>query len=131
MSRDHGSQPQAPIAAHLYLRFSTVALVRKISGLTILALLLTSAAFAEPEANYRVNCSQCHGADGAGKTNFASRARVPDLRSKEVQDMTDEEIYSSIARGTRHKNYPHAFEMRGMTKADIKLLVGYIRTMKK
>ena len=105
--------------------------LHKIFGLSIVALLLTSAAFAEPQANYRVNCSQCHAVDGSGKTSFAARARVPDLRSKEVQDMTDEDMYTSIARGTRHKAYPHAFELRGMAKEDIKLLVGYIRTMKK
>ena len=87
-------------------------------------------AFADGESTYKANCASCHGANGSGKTSFAAKARVPDLRTREVQDMSDDEMYSSIARGTRHKIYPHGYELRGMSKTDIKAIVAYIRTLK-
>jgi len=107
--------------------------VRKLTGLLLSALLLTASlpAFADGEAVFRKNCATCHANDGSGKTSFAARARIPDLRSKEVQSLTDEELYSSIARGTRHKAYPHAFEMRGMPKSEVDALVVYLRSIKK
>jgi mono/diheme cytochrome c family protein len=83
------------------------------------------------EALFNANCAKCHGRDGAGKTAIAAKLHIPDLGSRVVQSLTDTEIYDSIARGTRHKQYPHAYEFRGMSQADINSLVGYIRGLAK
>lgn len=106
---------------------------RKFSGLILAVLFFGSIlpAFAEAESLYRANCINCHAGDGSGKTAYATRVPVPDLHSKAVQDRTDNELYESVARGNRHKNYPHAYELRGMSSSDIRSLVVYIRAMKK
>ena len=59
----------------------------------------------------------------------AKRLKAADLRSKAVQDLSDEEIYKTIAYGVRHKNYPHAFARRGLTEKQVADLVVYIRKL--
>lgn len=76
-------------------------------------------------------CATCHGKDGAGKTAFAQRTRIPDLGSSEVQSMSDRAIYDSIAKGTGHKEYPHSFAMRGMSTSEIESLVKKVREFAK
>jgi hypothetical protein len=48
---------------------------------------------------------------------------VPDLRSKQVKDMSDADMTDSIANGTKHYAYPHAFLHVGMTDGQIAGLV--------
>jgi mono/diheme cytochrome c family protein len=76
------------------------------------------------------SCAGCHNKNGDGKTNYAKKIPVPDLRSKDIQGKPDEELYALIARGSRHVNYPHAFELRGMSRENVLTLIQYIRTMK-
>lgn len=83
---------------------------------------------ADVPATYTKNCIVCHGADGHGKAAASLKGEIPDLHSKQVQEMSDDEIYDTIARGTGHKNYPHAFLYRGLSPKDIHELVKYIRT---
>jgi mono/diheme cytochrome c family protein len=80
---------------------------------------------------YDAKCASCHGKDGVGKTAFAQKAHIPNLASPEVQSMSDKEIYESIARGTHHKEYPHAFAMRGMSDSEILSLVKRVRDFAK
>jgi len=77
-------------------------------------------------ASYNSQCASCHGDDGRGKTK--TNFKVPDLHSKTVQDLSDEELYETIARGAKHREYPHAFLYRGMKEKDIRELVKFIRT---
>lgn len=57
--------------------------------------------------------------------------KAADLRSKVVQDLSDEEIYKTIAYGVGHKNYPHAFVKRGMTEKQVADIVVFIRKLGK
>ncbi len=82
---------------------------------------------ASGDSLFDAKCAFCHGKDGAGKTAFAQKAHIPNLASQEVQSMSDKDIFESIARGTHHKEYPHAFAMRGMPDSDIELLVKRVR----
>lgn len=77
------------------------------------------------------NCASCHGADGAGHTAAAAHMKIPDLRSKEVQQLTDKQIFDTIAYGTGHKQYPHAWVDKGMTGVLISDLVAYLRELAK
>jgi mono/diheme cytochrome c family protein len=43
--------------------------------------------------------------------------------------MSDAEVYNSIAHGTQHKEYPHAFSHTALTEEQIHGLVKYIRTL--
>ena len=91
--------------------------------------LATLAGGADVPAAYTNTCSKCHGVDGKGNPAAgAMKAAVPDLHSKAVQELSDEEMYQTIARGDRHKAYAHAFLYRGMTEKEIRELVKYIRT---
>jgi mono/diheme cytochrome c family protein len=82
---------------------------------------------------YALMCVSCHGKDGAGKTPAGQRFKLQDLRSPAVQDLSDTELYDAIATGTstKSKEYPHAFLARGLTKAEIRSVVAYVRTLKK
>lgn len=101
--------------------------------LLILFCAITSAGFtqASGESLFNNKCANCHAKDGSGKTAFAEKAKVPDLRSGQVQFMTDQEIYDCIATGKNHKAYPHSFAMRGMSAQEINSLVKYIRQIEK
>jgi mono/diheme cytochrome c family protein len=83
----------------------------------------------DSEALYSQKCANCHAKDGSGRTTVTSKLAVPDLRSKRIVEMSDSDIYDSIAHGTQHKEYPHAFLHIGMTEEQIQGLVKYIRVL--
>ena len=80
---------------------------------------------------YAQKCANCHAKDGSGHTTVTSKLDVPDLRSKRVVEMSDTDIYNSIAHGTQHKEYPHAFLHIGMPEEQIQGLVKYIRFLQR
>jgi hypothetical protein len=67
--------------------------------------------------------------DGSGSTPRGKKLGAADLRSKQVQDLSDEELFATIAYGVRHKQYPHAFVKRGLTLKQVADLVAHIRTL--
>lgn len=84
----------------------------------------------EGPAVYNVYCRSCHDSNGDGKTAAAHKLTLPDLRSPEIQKLTDAELYDSIGNGSRHKQYPHAFLRKGLSETQVHELVGYLRTLK-
>jgi mono/diheme cytochrome c family protein len=90
----------------------------------------TLAKMHDAAANYKEKCSVCHGDNGGGKTAAQNKMHVPDLRSKQIRSMSDAELYETIAKGTQHKEYPHAFLYAGLTEIEIHAIVSYIRMMK-
>jgi cytochrome c6 len=48
--------------------------------------------------NYKTNCALCHGTAGEG-SDMGKALNVKDLRSKEIQDMKDDEIKKAITNG--------------------------------
>jgi mono/diheme cytochrome c family protein len=100
-------------------------------GLIGLMLGASCALAQDSEALYTQKCANCHAKDGSGNTGVTSKLAVPDLRSKRIKDMTDADIYSSIAHGTKHKEYPHAFLHIGMTEEQVQGLVKYIRVLQR
>jgi len=85
----------------------------------------------DSEALFAQKCANCHAKDGSGHTGVASKLAVPDLRLKRIVEMSDTDIYNSIAHGTQHKEYPHAFLHIGMTEEQIQGLVKYIRVLQR
>lgn len=110
---------------------------RKWAVPTLLTLLLGLAGAAPSWAQkgiqpvYEKNCATCHGSDGAGNTAAAKRMKIPDLRSKEVQHLSDKELFNTIAYGNGHKQYPHAWADKGMSGVLIRDLVDYLRELAK
>lgn len=92
-------------------------------------LFLTAGTFAaEAPAAYSKHCVSCHAADGSGRKT-AALGQVPDLRSKPISSLTDEQLYNAIARGDRHQAYPHSFQRLGLSESDLGQIVRYIREL--
>jgi cytochrome c553 len=93
-----------------------------------LFLVLPTLSYAEGAADlYKTKCAACHGADGAGKP----AAKIPSLISDEVKAMSDADLTAAIAEGGKSKKATHAFQAKGLTPDQIKMLVSYIRGLKK
>jgi mono/diheme cytochrome c family protein len=89
-------------------------------------------AFAQQDAaaNYKEKCASCHSDDGSGRSAVPKKMNVPDLRSREIRSMSDDKLYETIARGTKHREYPHAFLYTGLKESELRDIVKYIRAMK-
>ena len=79
---------------------------------------------------FSTKCVSCHAKDGGGKTAFAQKATMPDLRTAAIQSKSDRDLHDSIGRGQGHKVYPHAYLMRGMTEGQLNAVIGYIRSIR-
>jgi mono/diheme cytochrome c family protein len=84
----------------------------------------------EAAALFRSHCANCHNSNGNGKTAAGEKMKIPDLRAPQVQGMSDEQLFQTIANGAHHKQYPHTFLRKGMREAQIRGLVAHIRTLK-
>ena len=105
---------------------------------TILAILLgfaAIAAFAGPTVNadagketFGKRCAICHGKTGAGDGPAAKafKGAIPDLSSKEVQDLKDADIAKVITEG-KGKMQP----VKDLSKGDVENLTAFIRSLKK
>jgi len=84
------------------------------------------AAAADAAAIFRSKCANCHGADGGGKTAVGKSMRLRDLRSAQIQGMSDEALFNVIANGKG--------KMPGYSKSlgadTCRALVAYIRSLK-
>lgn len=91
-------------------------------------LLVSACAFSQTESLYQAQCASCHGNDGT-PTDAGKNLGAADLKSAFVQDLTNEELFNSIARTDNHTAYAHAFLRRGMTSQQVYELVKYLRQM--
>lgn len=77
---------------------------------------------------YLDKCAVCHGKDGSGNTAKGRKVKAKDLRSAEIQKMTDAQLIDAVANGKGK-------DMDGFQKelgADmVKQLVAYCRTLAK
>lgn len=76
---------------------------------------------------YKAKCAACHGADLAGKP----MAKIPSLVSDEAKNAADADLTDMIANGGKAKKASHAFQAKGLTPDQIKLVVAYIREQQK
>jgi mono/diheme cytochrome c family protein len=85
-------------------------------------------AYGDAAANYAAKCASCHGADGKGQTTMGKKQKVKDYSTAEGQKFSDEEGVKAILEGMgKMKGYKD----KGITEADAKDLVKYIRAFKK
>src|SRR5688572_18528561 len=79
------------------------------------------------EKIYLDKCANCHSRDGSGQTAKGKQLKLKDLRSADVQKVTDAKMIELIAKGKG--------DMDGYQKElgddQIKTLVAYIRSMAK
>ncbi|HMG33695.1 MAG TPA: cytochrome c [Blastocatellia bacterium] len=81
---------------------------------------------ADAAATFKSKCASCHGADGSGNTPAGKSLKLKDLRSAEVQGMSDDQLYQIIAKG-KDKMPPYEKSLGADT---CKALVAYIRKLK-
>ena len=90
----------------------------------ILVIALPAAGFADGAATYKAKCTACHGADGSGQTPVGKSLKPKDLRSPDVQKMSDAEIATILSDG-KGKMPPSK-----LSPDDIKAVIGYVRGLK-
>lgn len=86
----------------------------------------SAAPSADVQQVYLDKCAVCHAKDGSGNTAKGKKVKAKDLRSAEVQKMTDAELLDAVAKGKGK-------DMDGFEKelgADtVKQLVTYCRSL--
>lgn len=92
----------------------------------VLILTILPARADDPGASvYKAKCAACHAADGSGNTPAGKSLKVRDLRSPEIQKMTDAEL---IAVTTNGKGKMPAYGSK-LSADQIKQVVAAIRAM--
>ena len=72
---------------------------------------------------FKAKCVLCHGADGAGNTPLGKQLQAANLRSKEVQKLSDEELHKVVHDG--QANMPPFGEQ--LTDDEISQVIQYVR----
>ena len=92
-----------------------------------LALLFSTYSLADTGADiYKMKCSACHGAHGAGDTMIGKNLKLRPLASPEVLNQSDAQIAASISQ-PKNKMPSHD---RKLSKDQIAAVVKYIRSLK-
>lgn len=94
--------------------------------MTIVALLalIPAGAAADGAAMFRTRCTPCHGADGSAQTPAGKAMKARDLRSADIQKLTDEQMTKSLTDG---KGKMPASKL---SATDMKLVIAFVRTLK-
>ena len=97
-----------------------------LAGLT--AALVVAADAKAGQAIYDKSCKSCHGPDGSPNPAVAKMMKVEmkDLKSAEVQAMSDADMKKVVAEGKGKMKPVHAVAV-----ADLDHVVAYVRTFKK
>jgi cytochrome c6 len=81
----------------------------------------------DAEKNYKAKCAACHAPDGSGSSAAGKAMGVRDLRSPDVQKMSDADLIAVISNG-KGKMPKYGDKMKD---TEIKDLVGYSRGLAK
>jgi cytochrome c553 len=102
-------------------------------SLAMIAASVLSARAADAKALYDKDCARCHGADGKGDTKMGKKNGAKDYTDAKVQaELTDDQAFKAIKEGLKDKSGKSLMKpAEGMSDADIKALVAYMRTFKK
>jgi len=82
----------------------------------------------DPPPAYLKHCAACHAADGTGRVSSAI-GKIPDLRSKTIASLSDDELFNAIARGDVHKSYAHSFLNQGVSESELRGIARYVRAI--
>lgn len=74
---------------------------------------------------FESKCASCHGKDGAGQTPMGKKLGLKNLKSPEVQAMTDAQMLEITKKG---KGKMPAYEGK-LTDAQIRDVISYIRSL--
>lgn len=102
-------------------------------SVAIIAASALSAAAGDAKATYEKDCAKCHGADGKGQTKMGQKLGAKDYTDAKVQaELKDDAAFKAIKEGFKDKEGKVVMKpLEGVSDADIKALVAYMRTFKK
>lgn len=82
---------------------------------------------------YDRDCSKCHGKEGRGDTKMGQKLGAKDYSHPKVQDaLTDEAAFKATKEGFKSAEGKVLMKpSEGLSDADIKSVVAYLRTFKK
>jgi cytochrome c6 len=96
--------------------------------LAAMAAATATTAFAQSGAdNYKAKCAMCHSADGTGKPAM----KVPSFKTPESIKESDADLSAAIKNGKGTGAVKMPSYAGKLTDAQIKDLVGYVRTLQK
>ena len=92
-----------------------------------------TASAADAKAIYEKDCAKCHGADGKGETKMGKKMGAKDYTDAKVQaELKDDAAIKAIKEGFKDKEGKVLMKpAEGVSDAEIKALVAYMRTFKK
>ena len=97
------------------------------------AAMIVSASAADVKENWEKSCAKCHGPDGKGDTKMGKKLGAKDYTEAKVQEeLKDENAVKAIKEGLKSKEGTSLMKpSEGLSDADIKGLVAYMRKFKK
>ena len=102
--------------------------MKKLAAAIALLGVMSISAFAESGMDvYNAKCKLCHGADGTPPAAMAKSMGIKDMKSPEIQNMSDADLKTAIEKG---KGKMPAFSGK-LTDAQIDEVLKYIRSLKK
>jgi cytochrome c6 len=89
---------------------------------------------ADAKENWTTHCAKCHGEDGKAETKMGKKAGAKNLTDPKVQEeLKDDKAFKSIKEGIKDgdKTVMKSYGEEGLSDAEIKALVTYVRGLKK
>jgi len=81
----------------------------------------------DSSALYKAKCANCHGPNGAGR----SAMKGTNLLTDEAKKLSDADLAEAIAQGGKRRSSAHAYEKKGLTPQQVKLLADFVRALQK
>lgn len=85
----------------------------------------------EGEHLFKSSCSICHAADGSGNTGIGKMYKISDLRSAEVQKLSDAQLREIVTNGKTDGNKKMLPFKEKLTPVQIREVVAYLRELAK
>lgn len=93
---------------------------------------IVTASAADVKETWDKNCAKCHGPDGKGDTKMGKKLDIKDLTDGKVQtSLKDEEMFKAIKEGVKDGEKTKMKAAEGLSDDDIKVMVKYVRGLKK
>ena len=109
--------------------------MKKLITITTAACVLAAGTLLAADAKviYEKECTKCHGADGKGDTKMGKKLGAKDYTDSKVQAaVTDAAAFKAVKEGLKDKEGKALMKPTdGVSDADIKAVVAYMRTFKK
>jgi cytochrome c553 len=102
-------------------------------GLAVFIVPAIAARAADAKESYEKDCAKCHGKEGKGDTKMGQKLGAKDYTDAKVQsELKDDAGVKAIKEGLKDKDGKTLMKpAEGMSDADAKALVDYMRTFKK